>query len=219
MKTDVVDDIAERIQERLKLTVREIDNQKSRAMNLIVFNLSESECDDSEDRIREDKAMFEEICASIGVQKVEMHSAFRLGKRQPNKIRPLNVTLTNRKQRKDIIDNAREIGTKAPYPYRKVIIFKDLTPRQRVENKQRIMIKKSASTQKKKSPEKSSQAVHANSSPMDHGTSSHYNAYHEQTVMNTIESNDETVIGGLSQGDDVAKLRALYPTEKGESPI
>ena len=50
---------------------------------------------------------------------------------------------------------------------------------------------------------------------MDLGTSSHYNAYHEQTVMNTIESNDETVIGGLSQGDDAAKLRALYPTERG----
>ena len=54
---------------------------------------------------------------------------------------------------------------------------------------------------------------------MDQGTSSHYNAYHEQTVMNTIESNDETVIGGLSQGDDAAKLRALYPTERGESPV
>ena len=54
---------------------------------------------------------------------------------------------------------------------------------------------------------------------MDQGTSSHYNAYHEQTVMKTIESNDETVIGGLSQGDDAAKLRALYPTEKGESPV
>ena len=54
---------------------------------------------------------------------------------------------------------------------------------------------------------------------MDQGTSSHYNAYHEQTVMNTIESNNETVIGGLSKGDDAAKLRALYPTERGESPV
>ena len=119
-------------------------------MNLIVFNLPESECDNSEDRIREDKAMFEAICASIGVLVVEMHSASRLGNRQPNKIRPLKVTLTNRKQRKDIIDNASDIGTKAPYPYKKVIIVKDLTPTQRAENKQRRMNKKSASTQKKK---------------------------------------------------------------------
>ena len=37
--------------------------------------------------------------------------------------------------------------------------------------------------------------------------------------MNTIESNIETVIGGLSQGDDAAKLIALYPTERGESPV
>ena len=81
------------------------------------------------------------------------------------------------------------------------------------------MNKKSTTTQKKKSPEKSSQAVHANSSPMEQWTSSHYDAYHEQIVMNTIESNDETVIGGLSQDDDAAKLRALYPTEKGESPV
>ena len=94
--------------------------------------------------------MFEAISASIGVQVVEMHSAFRLGNKQPNNIRPLKVTLTNRKQRKDIIDNARDIGTKAPYPYREDIIVKDLTPRQRVETKQRRMNKKSASTQKKK---------------------------------------------------------------------
>ena len=154
MKTEVVDDTTERIQERPKLEVRaevrEIDNQNPRAMNLMVFNLSESECDDSEDGIREDKAMFEAICAFFGVQVVEMHSAFRLGNRQPNKIRPLKVTLTNRKQRKDIIDNARDIGTKAPYPYREIIIVKDLTHRQRVENKQRRINKKSASTLKKK---------------------------------------------------------------------
>ena len=50
---------------------------------------------------------------------------------------------------------------------------------------------------------------------MDQGPSSHYNAYHEQTMMNTIKSND----GGLSQGDDAAKLRARHPTEKGESPV
>ena len=59
MKSEVVDEISERIQQKftieVRVDVREIDSQKSRAMNLIVFNLTESECDDSEDRIKEEK--------------------------------------------------------------------------------------------------------------------------------------------------------------------
>ena len=108
MKSEVVDEISERIQHKLKIEVRsevrEIDNQKSRAMNLIVFNLPQSECDDSEDRIKEDKAVFEAICVSIGVPIVDVHSAFRLGNRQPTKIRPLKVIMMSKnKERMSLI--------------------------------------------------------------------------------------------------------------------
>lgn len=223
MKSEVVDEISEKIQQKLKIEVRaevrEIDNQKSRAMNLIVFNLPESECDDSEDRIKEDKAMFEAICVSIGVPIVDVHSAFRLGNRQPTKIRPLKVIMMSKKQRKDVIDNAKFIGTKAPYPFRKVVIVKDLTPRQREENKQRRINKQHRNKQKSPAKINNEVQVHTNSSPMDQEGSSHRNAYSEETVLNTMVNNEETIIGGFSQDVDAAKLRALYPTEKGESPV
>ena len=168
---------------------------------------------------KEDKAMFEAICVSIGVPIVDVHSAFRLGNRQPTKIRPLKVIMMSKKQRKDVIDNAKFIGTKAPYPFRKVVIVKDLTPRQREENKQRRINKQHRNKQKSPAKINNEVQVHTNSSPMDQEGSSHRNAYSEETVLNTMVNNEETIIGGFSQDIDAAKLRALYPTEKGESPV
>ena len=149
---------------------------------------------------------------------MDVHSAFRLGNRQPTKIRPLKVIMM-RKQRKDVIDNAKFIGTKAPYPFRKVVIVKDLTSRQREENKQRRINKQQRNKQKSPAKINNEVQVHTNSSPMDQEGSSHRNAYSEETVLNTIVNNEETIIGGFSQDVDAAKLRALYPTEKGESPV
>ena len=163
--------------------------------------------------------MFEAICLSIEVPIVDVHSAFRLGNRQLTKIRPLKVIMMSRKQRKDVIDNAKFIGTLAPYPFRKVVIAKDLTHRQREENKQRRINKQHMNKQKNPAKTNIEVHVHTNSSPMDKEGSSHHNVYSEETVLNTMVNNEETIIGGFPQDVDAAKLRALYPTEKGESPI
>ena len=91
---------------------------------------------------------------------------------------------------------------------------------QREENKERRINKQHMNKQKKRPAKTNNEVhVHTNSSPMDQEGSSHHNAYSEETVFNTIVNNEETKIGGFSQDVDAAKLRALYPTEKGESPV
>ena len=79
--------------------------------------------------------MFTSICEAIGVVVDEVQSAFRLGNRQPDKNRPLKVIMKNKHLRKEIIDNAKHISSKALPIYKKVVIVKDLTPRQREEIK------------------------------------------------------------------------------------
>ena len=81
--------------------------------------------------------MFTSIGEATGVVVDELQSAFRLGNRQPDKNRPLKVIMKNKHLRKEIIDNAKHtcISSKAPPIYKKAVIVKDLTPRQREENK------------------------------------------------------------------------------------
>lgn len=133
MKSTVIDEVTEGIRNNLRLEVRaevrEIDNQKARAMNLIVFNLEEAESPSSETRKREDINSFNTICSAIGVEVEEVNSAFRIGNRDPDKTRPLRITLNNRQTRKSILDNARNIRSKAPKQFEQVVIVKDFTPR------------------------------------------------------------------------------------------
>ena len=66
---------------------------------------------------------------------------FRIGKQEAQKTRPLKIILHNKKQRKEIIDKSYQIK-KIPSSseYKKCIITKDLTVRQRDENKARRLL-------------------------------------------------------------------------------
>ena len=82
MKSMVINEVTEEIKENLSMDVsnevREIDSQKARAMNLIVFNLPEPESVNSDDRKTDNVGMFISICEAIGVEVDEIQSAFRL---------------------------------------------------------------------------------------------------------------------------------------------
>ena len=72
MKSMVINKVKEEIKENLRMELRnevkEIDNQKCREKNLIVFNLPEPESVNSDDRKRDDIGMFTSICEAIGVE-------------------------------------------------------------------------------------------------------------------------------------------------------
>jgi hypothetical protein len=87
IKPKVVDEIKNEIratlQEDVRREIREIEDQKIRAFNLIVFDLPESE--DVSIRKDHDLKRFYELCSTIKVQEPEIKLLFRLGNPTPKK--------------------------------------------------------------------------------------------------------------------------------------
>lgn len=141
LKEDVLEELSGNFMDRLKMEVRsevrEIDDQKSRMLNLVVFNLPESPKPSSEEKKRDDLNHFACICRSIGIEEVEVRLAFRLGNKKDDVIRPLKVILENKKTRRDILNNTKQIANNVPELLKRVVIVKDLTPKQRELNKKR----------------------------------------------------------------------------------
>ena len=138
LQNEVVEKIKGGLQDDVRKEVREIEDQKQRALNLICFNIAESKSKSSDDRKKHDTEKFTELCHRIGVKEIDIKLAFRLGTPQSGKIRPLEVIFNNKKHRKDILDHASNIRSiSASTGLHKCIIAKDLTVRQREENKKR----------------------------------------------------------------------------------
>jgi hypothetical protein len=57
------------------MVVREIEDQKTRAMNLIFFNMIESE--DKNSIARNDHSLINEVCTLIKIQEPDIKIAFR----------------------------------------------------------------------------------------------------------------------------------------------
>ena len=99
-----------------------------------------------------------------------------------------------------------------------MVIVRDLTSRQREEGKKRRLERQNKDEQK---PSTSKHSQYANKVlQMDHQPSSPYKAYDNVTIHNnTVEQNDATVIGGLSQGIYADGIQTMYGTVRGESPV
>lgn len=142
MKPDLINEIKQEIktslQDDVRKEVREIEDQKIRSLNLIIFNMQESE--DKSGTVRKDFDMnrFMELCSRIGVKDVDVKTLFRLGITGQKKSRPLKVVLNSKKHRKDILDSVSKIKNLATETeLNKCIIVKDLTVQQREANKKR----------------------------------------------------------------------------------
>ena len=68
MLQDIKDEIKESLQNDVRTEIREIEDQRSRVLNLIVFNLNESISRDASERKHYDLDKFIELCTKIGVQ-------------------------------------------------------------------------------------------------------------------------------------------------------
>lgn len=142
IKPKIVDEIKDEkratLQEDVRREIREIEDQKIRAFNLIVFKLLESEDVSSSIRKDQDLKRFYELCSTIKVQEPDIKLLFRLGNPTPKRNRPLKIIFNNKKQRKDILDNASKIkNIPAKNCLTMRIILKDLTVQQRDQNKKR----------------------------------------------------------------------------------
>lgn len=97
------------LQDDVRKEIREIEDQKIRAMNLILFNVQESKQTDSAKRKDDDIKSIKELCTYLKIDSPDLKSVFRLGNRSENKTRPLKMILNNKKERKNILDNANKL--------------------------------------------------------------------------------------------------------------
>ena len=141
LKTSLTEDIQHEVKKilgsELRTEMREIEDQKRRVNNLVCFNLPESKKQTASDKKMDDANRFTKICKDIGVSEVDITSCFRIGKPGTDRTRPLKVILKEKKHRNDIIQQARNIKTNCDGDLKNCIIVKDLTERQRNENKER----------------------------------------------------------------------------------
>ena len=189
---DIQKELKETLQDSVRKEIREIEDQKLRVLNLICFNLIESDSRDPEARKEHDIRKFCEMCDLLGVKNVDVKLCFRLGNKQNNTNRPLKIILNNKKQRKEIIDSAANIKSLQSSVFKRCIITKDLTPRQREANKQRREDKKKGETKVKDRAEV--------------GVT--------QTASDESDYNDETVLDTTStQSQPLLKMRGdvLFP--------
>ena len=226
MKEGVVEEVANKVVDRFKSDVRpevrEIDDQKSRDMNLVVFNLPESDKSSSAERKEDDVYRFLAVCISIGVENVEVSLAFRLGNKRYKYVRPLKVILGSKKTRKAIIENVKHISNKAPENFKYVLIVKDLTTRQRAENKARreTMNRLKKRSSEIKQSEQTSRYVNLDNTAWDelltnligedNTTMMDYNSSN-QKMKNVYE--EETIIGTLNEAPSENSIRGQGPAD------
>ena len=196
-------EIKSTLQDDVRKEVREIEDQKIRAMNLILFNVPESSSESSEIRKEHDGKMLNELCAFIKVENPDIKTMFRLGNRSSRHTRPLKLIFNNKKQRKDILDNANKLkNMQDTHHLSKCIIAKDLTVQQRTENKKRRASKKTQVIRRPESEDKSElppeQKTATSSNELQivadvlvHDTSGNYM---EETI---VETQQETLSQGI----------------------
>ncbi len=121
------------------LTVKvadELSERKAREMNVVVYGmeeLSDSETDASEDEEKE--AVTKVITEALKVQHPQLSRAFRLGRRQTNRPRPLKVVFSDGGKRQETLEAAKSLGR---YPVghrlRNVFIRPDWSKMQREQD-------------------------------------------------------------------------------------
>ena len=106
----------------------ELADRESRKCNLIVYNLSESPSPNAE----ADKSLFGGLCNSLGLD-AHISTVTRLGKKVPDKIRPLRVCLDNEATKRRILSRSSQLRSKAKWE--NVYVNPDMTLAERNANK------------------------------------------------------------------------------------
>ena len=111
MKTEILDEIKQGVNEILDRRNSELQDRKKRELNVTIFNLPEHNSPIEIENKRTDKNNIRTISESLGLENIDIVTSYRLGKEQPGKCRPLKIILSN-KVHKFMLDNSRFIPTK-----------------------------------------------------------------------------------------------------------
>lgn len=113
MKEAVVDNITDDLSSLVDERFKELEDRKRRETHLIFFNVPEKEGDDGEKRKKEDEKDIMDLASGLVMKnKVEIMSQFRLGRYINETIRPIQIILGSKHQRKYLLEHAKSISTK-----------------------------------------------------------------------------------------------------------
>ena len=121
-------------EDTLSMTIAELSDRKDRRLNAILFNVTEVENADSDERIHEDTAKATAILEDIGMS-TEIIETRRLGKYNATNEnpRPLRITVPTLSDKMRLMRNAPKLKNSSD-PHMKLIrIRKDMTPMEREE--------------------------------------------------------------------------------------
>ena len=137
MKEEIRNSLKDGINKLVDARNNELEDRRRRETNITLFNLPEHNLPTGQDNKMADEADVNQLCTCLGLETPKMITWFRLGRKAPDRTRPLKIVLETKAQRKVKLDNAKYIQHKAPLNLRRVIISKYLTPTQRNERRQR----------------------------------------------------------------------------------
>ena len=137
MKDEICQSLKEDVNKLVDARNSELEDRRRRESNITLFNLQEHTFPSGQENKTADAEDFQHLCTCLGIDTPNMVTWFRLGKKVPDKTRPLKIVLESRAQRKTILENAKYIPQKVPLYLNRVIISKDLTPTQQRERKLR----------------------------------------------------------------------------------
>ena len=228
MKHEICQSLKDDVNKLVDARNNELDDRRRRECNIALFNLPEHNLPTGQDNKTADGEDFKQLCLCLGLELPNMVTWFRLGKKAPDRIRPLKIVLESKSQRKAILDNAKFIPQKAPLSLKNVIISKDLTPTQRQERK----LRRQRNNQPRPDPGNGNNSASPNRQPSQEGSNSDRNSpaamntslgispihtmphinfssfsqsrINEDAYNNTTIAMDETVIGGFSSQQDLA---------------
>ena len=122
-------------EDTLSMTIAELGDREDRRLNAILFNVTEVENADSDERIHEDTAKATAILEDIGMS-TEIIETRRLGKYNATNEnpRPLRITVPTLSDKMRLMRNAPQLKNSSDPNMKLVRIRKDMTPMEREED-------------------------------------------------------------------------------------
>ena len=133
--------MVEKTTKKVRESMKEDKVREKKKNKMVMYNIAESNKEESEDRIKEDKEKCKEIIEGIlGVRDSDIQQVIRLGKKQENtsRPRPLLIKLKEEKIKHLVLKRAKKLKDEREEKYRKVFINRDMTPQEMEEEKKLV---------------------------------------------------------------------------------
>ena len=138
--------VQECVEGALKLQLLEEKSEEAeknrRKTSVIVHGVQESRASDSEQRIKDDGDVMQEILHHIRCDEVSVSQIIRLGKRQEGpdmKPRPIKMVLESEESKDKVLRGAKNLKNRQERGLNRVFIHQDLTPKEREARKILVM--------------------------------------------------------------------------------